>query len=224
MKRGFCVFLMLNLWLLSVTNVQAMQFLKNEKIGSIYFANSGEGVGGFCCENAVSNTGVYYTAHNKKNTSSYGKGVALFGAGEVLLNVHYDVYYGKRLTVVIGSDDKSSFGNITMQIDQADIYSISNDSENKIYVVYNRKNQKGSDYAIFAGSKSRIVSEVVNTAELSQRFLHGDIAEYGRLEMQDNKLYIPYIVKKDGKLHRKGKFKLTWQEDGFCFDIEKVLR
>ena len=153
--------------------------MKNEKIGSIYFANSGEGVGGFCCENAVSNTGVYYTAHNKKNTSSYGKGVALFGAGEVLLNVHYDVYYGKRFTVVIGNDDKNSFGNITMQIDQADIYSISNDSENKIYVVYNRKNQKGSDYAIFAGSKSRIVSEVVNTAELSQRFLHGDIAEYG---------------------------------------------
>lgn len=224
MKRVFLVFLILNLWSLSINNVQAMQFLRTEKIGSIYFAKSGEGEGGFCCEKAVSNTGVYYTSRNQKNTSSYGKGVALFGTGEVLLNVHYDVYYGKRFTVVIGDEDKRSFGNVTMQIDQADIYSISNDSENKIYVVYNIKNQKGRDYAIFAGRKSRIVCEVVNTDELSKRFLHGDIAEYGKLELQDNKIYIPYIVKKEGKLRRKGKFKLTWREDGLGFYTEKVLR
>ena len=65
---------------------------------------------------------------------------------------------------------------------------------------------------------------MVNTDELSKRFLHGDIAEYGKLELQDDKLYIPYIVKKDGKLRRKGKFKLTWREDGLGFYTEKVLR
>ena len=83
----------------------AMNFLQSIEIGCVAISQTR---GGMRIENAISNTGDYYTLNDRKNKSSFGRGIAEFGNKDDKLYIHYDAYQEDNTEVYVGSKDTSN--------------------------------------------------------------------------------------------------------------------
>lgn len=218
--KYYVVALIFSYTLIVSTDCLAMNFSQPIEIGCVAISQTR---GGMRIENAIHNTGDYYTLNDRKNKSSFGRGIAEFGNKDDKLYIHYDAYQEDSTVVYVGSKDTSN--TLKIHVFNDFIYQINTDSS---VILYPIKFFYGPEvkWQIIGKDKNGKFVKFADIVELLERY-YGEIdglIECGNLQCYGDTIIISYNIRSGlgstGK--HQGELRLKWDENAQWFSVEQI--
>lgn len=218
--KYYVIALIFNYTLIVSNGCLAMNFLQPIEIGCVAISQTR---GGMRIENAIHNTGDYYTLNDRKNKSSFGRGIAEFGNKDDKLYIHYDAYQEDSTVVYVGSKDTSN--TLKIHVFNDFIYQINTDSSVILYPIKFFCGPEVKWQIIGKGKNGKFV-KFADTVELLERY-YGEIdgiIECGNLQCYGDTIIISYNIRSGSGSTGKhqGKLRLKWDENAQWFSVEQI--